>query len=199
MENKTNNIEFFKTTDKVVVPSYPYGRLRTQATFSLEWKRGKGFREVFQTINPKNGRVNAPKKSTYSPVLILRRNNDTGFVTTTGCDFNGTSAINKGCEFMNEHFDLFTTEQIEDIFIHLAVMMKADSYAICAYKNVDFAKLKPFIESSVNSVMAGIKSKGLLNMFSQIKLDEEGIKGLEDKNFSPFVTSEPVSLMGLRG
>jgi hypothetical protein len=56
---------YYHTTKKAIVDSYPYGRLRATAFFSLEFKKGKGFRSVFQTINPKNNRLNAPKYSTY--------------------------------------------------------------------------------------------------------------------------------------
>jgi hypothetical protein len=49
-----------------LVDSYPYGRLRCRIWFWLESDPKKGFRFVSQTENPKNGRMNAPKKSTYS-------------------------------------------------------------------------------------------------------------------------------------
>jgi hypothetical protein len=46
------------------VADYPYGSLRCSIKFWLE-SNSRGFRFCSQTINPKNGRVNAPKKSTY--------------------------------------------------------------------------------------------------------------------------------------
>lgn len=49
-----------------VVDDYPYGRLRCTIKFWLETDVNKGARFCSQTINPKNGRVNAPKKSTYA-------------------------------------------------------------------------------------------------------------------------------------
>lgn len=55
----------FKTDEKITVENYPYGRLQCKATFSLEFKEAKGYRTVRQTINPKTGRINNPKKSTY--------------------------------------------------------------------------------------------------------------------------------------
>ncbi len=50
-----------------VVSDYPYGSLRTTMKFWLEGN-DKGFRLVMRSINPKNGRLNAPKKSTYSEI-----------------------------------------------------------------------------------------------------------------------------------
>ena len=51
-----------------VVDDYPYGfRARTQIRYWLEGPTGKrGWRFVSQTLNPKSGRWNKPKKSTYS-------------------------------------------------------------------------------------------------------------------------------------
>lgn len=54
-----------------VVADYPYGfRLRCQIRYWLEYRKGKGFRFVSQTTNPKRpGEVwNKPKASTYSPL-----------------------------------------------------------------------------------------------------------------------------------
>jgi len=47
------------------VSDYPYGRLRCKIRYWLERKETKGFRFVSQTENPKTGRWNAPKPSTY--------------------------------------------------------------------------------------------------------------------------------------
>jgi hypothetical protein len=49
-----------------VVADYPYGGLRTQIRYWLEGpKPKKGWRFVSQTLNPKTGKWNAPKASTY--------------------------------------------------------------------------------------------------------------------------------------
>lgn len=50
-----------------VVADYPYGfRLRTQIRYWLETVPKKGVRFVSQTMNPKTGGWNKPKKSTFS-------------------------------------------------------------------------------------------------------------------------------------
>lgn len=50
--------------------NYPYGRLKCKASFSVEFKTKKGCRSVFQTENPKTGRLNAPKQGTYHPLIL---------------------------------------------------------------------------------------------------------------------------------
>lgn len=54
-----------------VVDDYPYGRLRTQIRYWIESVERKGDRFCAQTLNPKTGRWNKPKKSTYAPVMAM--------------------------------------------------------------------------------------------------------------------------------
>ena len=87
-------VKLFPTNEKITVDSYPYGRLRTTAFFSVEFKRGKGFRQVFQTINPKNGRLNAPKNGTYSNVSFLYQEGN-GHIHGGGYSLNGGEYLNR--------------------------------------------------------------------------------------------------------
>lgn len=49
------------------VDDYPYGfRLRTKVRYWVEFRPGKGFRFLTQTLNPKTDRWNKPKASVYS-------------------------------------------------------------------------------------------------------------------------------------
>jgi hypothetical protein len=55
-----------------MVADYPYGfKLRTKIRYWIETKKEFGQREVSQTMNPKNGKWNEPKKSTYSSVIVM--------------------------------------------------------------------------------------------------------------------------------
>ena len=50
---------------ELTVNDWPYGSKRTTAIFSIETGRGKE-RAVRITVNPKTGRENKPKKTTFS-------------------------------------------------------------------------------------------------------------------------------------
>lgn len=66
-----------------VVEDYPYGfRLRTKIRYWIESRKGYGQRFVSQTMNPKNGRWNKAKAGTYSNIIVMGIDEDTGFVTT---------------------------------------------------------------------------------------------------------------------
>jgi len=79
MQNLLNGYTTQQTAYEV--KDYPYGfRLRTSIFYWIETKEGKGDRFCSYTINPKNGRPNAPKYSTYSPFMYLYLN-DEGHVT----------------------------------------------------------------------------------------------------------------------
>lgn len=55
-----------------IVSDYPYGfSLRTTLFIWIEYKKWKGYRVARQTINPKNGKENKPKYSTYSEYYRL--------------------------------------------------------------------------------------------------------------------------------
>jgi hypothetical protein len=67
------------------VEDYPYGRtVRTTIRYWIESVPRKGDRFCSQTLNPKTGRWNKPKKSTYSDVMFLYREADTGYIKHTG-------------------------------------------------------------------------------------------------------------------
>lgn len=68
------------------VDDYPYGfRLRTSIHYWIESKAGHGDRLGTYTINPKNGRRNSPKYSTYSTFMYLYIN-EKGHVDTGTID-----------------------------------------------------------------------------------------------------------------
>jgi hypothetical protein len=65
------------------VENYPYGRLRTSMFYWIETTPKKGDRFCSRTIDPKNGRLNAPKKSTYSNIMVMYLD-EKGHVHSTG-------------------------------------------------------------------------------------------------------------------
>ena len=66
------NLTLVNTTEKIVSENYPYGfREKTTKTDYLEFDFKKGFRHCSMTINPKTGRENNPKKSTYYDLMVL--------------------------------------------------------------------------------------------------------------------------------
>jgi hypothetical protein len=68
-----------------VVDDYPYGfRERTQIRYWLEHKPKKGWRFVSQTLNPKTGRWNKPKASTYAEWGAAMYLDENGHVQWTG-------------------------------------------------------------------------------------------------------------------
>lgn len=194
-----NPVKLYLRSDEVAeVTNYPYGRLRTTALFSLEHKSGKGFRTVFQTLNPKTGRWNKEKKSTHHPALLQTDTN--GFVETAWCsDFNGEDQMNKGAEFMNTHFLRFTIEQREDIYLHALAMMKVNTHAICRYRGIDFDLLKPLIQPTVDALVKGVKSKGTENTWADVKLDKVAIEALRGtvEQRAAFMSSPPVNIMSM--
>lgn len=87
-----------------VVDDYPYGfRLRTQIRYWIESNNKRGQRFCSQTLNPKTGRWNKPKKSTYSPVMVMVRNPNNGYVSYQILMTGGWSKEDKITAFEERH------------------------------------------------------------------------------------------------
>lgn len=68
-----------------IVEDYPYGfTLRTKIRFWLEHNGKKGTRFISQTLNPKTGKWNKPKKDTYSSIAGCLYLDENGHVKYEG-------------------------------------------------------------------------------------------------------------------
>ena len=110
--------EVLNINEKPSVSNYPYGRLQCVATFGVEFKKNKGFRSEFQTVNPKNGRLNAMKNGTYDDFKCLVKEENGHYKWyTSSC--NGLDAIISTLSFIGKNFDILqlTTEMHEHIVL----------------------------------------------------------------------------------
>lgn len=177
-------MKYYTTSEKKEVQNYPYGYTqRTTATFGVEFKKGKGFRTTFQTVNPRTGKLNAVKCSTYSPVVIMYTNED-GKVGYKHLEFYGDEGFTRNVNFMAEHFDLFTEEQIKYIASYLISNLKADIFARNAYCGTDIDKLLPLYNKAMEAALAIYKDG--VNLFSDVKVDFEAANALKVDGFNPF-------------
>jgi len=177
-------MEYFKTNEKQEVKDYPYGYLRTSAFFSLEFRAGKGFRSVFQTVNPKTGGLNKPKYSTYSPLMLMVREEDNGHVNYVYGHFNGAKEINRDSKTVFEHFDLFTPEQIKHFYTYLIFMLKVEIRALVSYCGADLEKVTPVLAPAINIAVEGIKTGS--NLFDKVVINVEALDACKVPDFQPF-------------
>jgi hypothetical protein len=184
----TQTKQFIRTNEKIEVLNYPYGfKLRTTLYDSIEFNPKKGYRHITQTICPKKGRLNAPKKSTYS-MLIVRYYDEIGHIKSYHFDFNGKESINKGCKFINDNFELFTPEEITYLYSTILTMLAVDLKASIIYGGAKLEDLKPLYTHAIESATKGIKQGG--NLFNEIILDTEKIKSFFPENYNPFTIKE---------
>lgn len=173
---------------KIEVTNYPYGSLKTTAYFSIEFNPKKGFRSIFQTINPKTGRLNAEKKGVYNTVMWLEQN-EVGFVTIHSLSFNeSTQKKNDNCKQVSEMFDLFTPEQIKYIKTDLYSMLLVSVKSLVVYCGVDFEVSKELYNDKIKS----IKLSEYTNTFDLVQLNAEKIENSKDKNYNPFKVTQLV-------
>lgn len=175
-------VTVYETGAKLETNNYPYGRLRCTAFFSVEYNGNKGSRTTFQTINPKNGRLNKPKHSTYYRVILPMMESNGHYSYCGYLDFNGSEAINRGLHFMNDFYELFTPEQIKSIALDIVAMSKAKAMVI--YSGSEWEQLKPLIEDSIKT-LCKIANEGE-NLFLSCLLDIKAIEATKKPDFNPF-------------
>jgi hypothetical protein len=141
---------------------YPYGRLRCHITFDLEFKAKKGFRFVTQTTNPKTGKVNKPKKSTYSAFMCLYMD-ENGHIKCHSMNVRGYEDIKQMIEFLTIHDVSFTSEQSEHLWIEAISCIRGNA----RYTRIQDGKVRNFLDALGTGEM--IKKYGEKADFNQIK------------------------------
>jgi len=158
MDTSMEKGEVIALSKVTTTDNYPYGSLRTEARFSIEFKPKFGFRHVFQTINPKTGRLNNPKTSSYGDVCYKYINPDNGHIEAGWLSCNGPEYINRTAAFMAKHFDALqpTPEMLNWIYLSMYTSIKISQHWS---KELDFA---PVIAIITDGLKTG------KNVFSQI-------------------------------
>lgn len=160
------------------VDSYPYGgKLRCKASFSIEFDKKKGFRSIFQTVNPKNGRINAPKKSTYGHLLYNYINPDDGHIKVGHKSLSGYEEINKTLDFIDDNkAELqLTKEMLESIGLTALASIKANM----AYTRVsDPKRLFTILERPIRLLVRFVKGEDV--NIKDIKIDIEAINEIRN-------------------
>ena len=183
---------YFPTTEKVISENYPYGyRLKTVKTDWLEFDPKKGFRHVSQTINPKTGRPNNPKKSVYYDLMILNKH-DSGEIRCTVKDYRDLKEINQVAKFLSspEIFSMFTAAQIEFIYLNMIVHSKVSAKAQVIYCGSKWDDLKTYFEGPLKELTEAAKTRGTENRFNKICFDLESIEAAKVPGFNPFVVTQ---------
>ena len=100
-KNKNQLTNHTNENNAYIVDDYPYGRYRTKMRYWIETNKTHGDRVCRQSLNPKTDKWNNPKKSTYSEVMVLKKNPSNGHVETDSLStWAGEERIK---EFMNKY------------------------------------------------------------------------------------------------
>lgn len=169
--------------EKLTIENYPYGyTMKTTMYKWIEFDTKKGFRVCSQTVNPKNGRLNNPKKSTYRRFAWLTQEN--GRVDDGGMDLYHLTDIDKVARFMHDHFDLFTTEQIEYAYRQFIVYAKVTIHTMVVYCNSDTKTLFSLFEPLIKTAAEGMKTGG--NLFDRLTVDVNAVEATKEEGYQPF-------------
>jgi hypothetical protein len=137
------------------VKDYPYGfRLRTSIFYWIETKKGKGDRFGSYTINPKTGKANAPKYSTYSPFLYMYINEE-GHVTTGTINSYHIEEFRMRFYFLTEKFgeNFLSNDQKHNIRMeHYGHVLASAPYQIVKYSEEKKQEFKQWLTATLNHI-----------------------------------------------
>jgi hypothetical protein len=171
------------TTKKIEVKNYPYGSLRTSMFFSVEFKSGKGYRSVTQSINPKTGKMNKPHYSTYHQIILLDETD--GFCKFVGKEFYKIRDLNALCQWISQNWALFTTEQHRDLYLRLGGFMKLELHTTVVYCGADVENVKPLLKPTLDIAIQGLKNPDI-DLFSTVNVDTEALDKTRVEGYQPF-------------
>lgn len=179
---------YIKTAEIIKVENYPYSfNLKTTLFDSIDFDLKKGYRHSKQTINPKTGKANKPKKSTYDPLLV-RFYDENGHIKCINFHFNGDKEINEGAKFLAENFNLFTPVEISYLYNFIYKMAVIDYQATIIYGGSKSEDLKPLYTEFLTICKEATKTGA--NVFNLLQLDTEAIDKTKPNNFNPFVIKQ---------
>ena len=96
------------------VLDWPYGKLKTTASFTVETNPRRGERTDRTTVDPKNGRVNKPKFSTYSKRQLIVDGDDGQTYVAELTEF-GQIYIRQGNLQYQEEVAFLSTERYDEL------------------------------------------------------------------------------------
>jgi hypothetical protein len=185
-------LDFKHTSTRVISENYPYGfNLRTVKTDWIEFNPKHGFRHLSQTINPKTGRANNPKKSTYYSVALLCINQDQ-HCKFWACGFNGENEMKTSYKHLSENFNLYTPSQMEYLYITALNFLSVHKQALVIYGGADSKNVQSILQNSFVKLAQCINSKGSLNLWGEILdlIDFEALNNTRKPNYNPFTIKQ---------
>lgn len=196
-------MKLYKSTDRLVSENYPWGfRLKTTKTDWLEFKAGRGFRHMSQTVDPKTGRECKPKAGVYYDMMLLGKDEANNHTVSRVWDFYKDEDVTSICDFLSvpDNFQLFTPEQITHIYGRLFQHLKVTISAQATYCGSKVDDLLPLFDAAIKSTIKGYKEKGSGNYFDEIKkaLDWEKINSLKVEGYQPFKVVQHGSISTLK-
>jgi hypothetical protein len=156
---------------------YPYGRLKCNIKFWVEFVKGKGFRWVSQTTNPKNGRLNAPKKSTYSQFMV-HQIDENGHNKPFGLMLYGYEDISKLIEFLKVNEVNFTEEESQDIWTTVIACIRNN--AAYTWKKEGVTLDQFLTTTKVQKMIEMYGNHEPINKITEIGYDLESINALKN-------------------
>lgn len=163
-------------TGKQSVDNYPYGRLKCTMFFYIEFKKGKGYRAVNQSINPKTGTLNKPHYGTYNTFMYMYREAETGHIKFSGWNIYGYENIQTLITLLTENEFTFTEEQSIELWIACIGSIRSNAMYTTMKEGYTIENLLDTCK--VKEMIAMYKDKKDINCIKDIKYSIEEINSM---------------------
>lgn len=176
-------MKFFPTTATNTNDNYPYGRLRCTKVFGLEFNPKRGFRTVGTTTNPKTGRVNKPKKSTYHEFILMVENGE-GHTKYQYNSFNDDA--NEVCTWLGRHWELFTEEEKKYAYVRALGHVKISLYGIVNWGGASSNDAINLYDPTLKALVEALKTPTVNSWGNIVFPTEEQKSAIKPADFNPF-------------
>ncbi len=166
-------------TGPITVDNYPYGSLKCEMTFSVEFVKGKGYRSVMQSVNPKTGRVNKPKKSTYNHFMYMVKEEETGHIKFEGWSAYGYESIKNLSDLLTENNFNFSDVENQELWAFVISCIRANAQ----YTRVkEGYTIQEFLETTnVKEMIKMYGQHASINDLKNVKYDLEKLNSMQER------------------
>ena len=174
--------QYLDINSKQTTDDYPYGSLRATAFFSVEFKKNKGFRTCFQTINPKTNRLNAEKHSTYNQLVLMYINTENNHYDYDVFNLSSDEDIQKVFKTIFDNFDTLklTNDMLEYLCTYSVHSIKTSLLYTSLNKEDKIEYYEKYYKAIIKKLMLlSIAKSYTQNDFENITFDFDAMKEFE--------------------
>jgi len=126
-------------------------------------------------LNPKTGKMNAPKKGNYYHFAYHYLNTENNHIENAVLRFSGYESVNSGCKFFAENYEALelNAEMVKGICAYMFTAVRVSA----SFTSAETKPMMEVLNAPIKKLLHGFKTGE--NVFAEVFIDTEAIKSLE--------------------